>query len=147
LIGGILVGAVVIISAAEFTGHPVFKPAEIEEALVTIGVREPEPAPVFRDLDLIHLVSRELASDPEQPGMLRLKATIVSRAAKKQPYPALEVILFDAEGTQLDEYGFEPADYLPRNAGTHMSPHAYLPISLELADPGVQAVGFELSFH
>lgn len=147
LVGIVLVGAVVIIKASEFSGHPVLEPGEIEEALVSIGVKEPEAATVFRDLDLIHLVSRELTGDPQQPGVLSLKATIVNRATKRQPYPELEVILFDAEGSELAAYDFEPADYLPRNAGPGMSPHAYLPLSLELDDPGMQAVGFELNFH
>lgn len=147
LLGIVLVGAVIIIKAAEFSGHPVLEPEEIEDALVSVGIKQPAPEPVFRDLDLIHLVARELSGDPQQPGILRLEATIVNRASKSQPYPALEVILFDAEGTEVAAHDFEPSDYLPLNAGPDMSPHAYLPFSLELDDPGVQAVGFELNFH
>lgn len=149
LVGGVLVGAFIIIKAAEFAGHPVVEPGEIDEALVNLGIREPAPKPVFRDLDLIHLVSRELAADPADPGVLRLQATIVNRASKSQPYPDLEVILLDAEGEALASYDFGPVDYLSPGAGTRtgMSPHAYLPLSLELDDPGERAVGFELNFR
>ena len=122
---------------------------KLEETLVTLGVREPAANLPFRDLDLIHLVSRELAGDPAQPGMLRLQATIVNRASKSQPYPDLEVVLFDAAGEPLASYDFQPGDYLAASAeaGAEMSPHAYLPLTLELEDPGVQAVGFELNFR
>lgn len=149
LIGGLVIGSVIIFKVAEFSGHPILEPGEVDKALVTVGLREPPNAEVFRDLDLIHLVSRELAGDPASPGTLRLKATLVNRASRSQPYPGLEVTLFDASGAQLATYGFEPADYLSRSAdpSASMSPHAYLPISLELEDPGETAVGFELEFR
>lgn len=149
LIGGLAVGAVIIFKLAEFSGHPVFEPEEIDAALNRLGITEPEEKTVYRDLEFIHLVSRELETDPVNPGQLLLKATIVNRAPKSQPYPDLEVILFDAGGTALASYRFKPADYLARDRLPEavMSPHAYLPFALQLDDPGEQAVGFELSFH
>ena len=149
LIGGIIVGAVIIFKVAEYSGHPIMEPEEIEEALVATGLKEPATKEVFRDLDLIHLVSRELTGDPNRPGVLRLRVTIVNRASKSQPYPGIEVILFDTEGEEVSRYDFTPADYLSNRVGpdAEMSPHAYLPLSLELDDPGVRAVGFELEFH
>lgn len=149
LIGGLAIGAVVIFKTAEFAGQPLVEPGEVDAALRAVGLAEPEPEPVFRDLEMIHLVSRRLAADPDQPGVLRLQATIVNRAAQGQPYPDLEVILFDAVGARIANYDFEPGDYLAANhpAQADMAPHAYLPLSLELDDPGVQAVGFELNFH
>ena len=149
LIGGLAIGAVVIFKAAEFAGQPLVEPEEIETALQKVGLADAGPEPVFRDIELIHLVSRRLAADPERPGMLRLQATIVNRAAQSQPYPQLEVILFDAEGVRIADYSFSPDDYLAahHDGGAGMAPHAYLPLSLALDDPGVQAVGFELNFH
>jgi predicted Zn finger-like uncharacterized protein len=149
LIGVLAVGAIIIFKLAEFSGHPVFAPEEIDAALLRLGLTEPEEKTVYRDLELIHLVSRELEADPADPGQLRMKATIVNRAPKSQPYPDLEVILFDTGGTPLATYRFKPADYLARDSlpEAAMSPHAYLPLILQLDDPGVQAVGFELSFH
>ena len=149
LIGLLAVGGIIIFKLAEFSGHPVVEPEEIDSALVGLGLREAPEKAVFRDLELIHLVSRELAADPTRPGQLRLQATIVNRAARSQPYPRLEVILFDAEGAQLVTRYFEPADYLAGNIEptAAMSPHAYLPLALQLEDPGVRAVGFELNFH
>ena len=149
LVGGLAIGAVVIFKAAEFAGQPLVEPGEIDTALQKMGLAEAESEPVFRNIELIHLVSRRLAVDPDQPGVLRLQATIVNRASKSQPYPELEVILFDAVGDRIADYSFAPQDYLAAHQpeGAEMAPHAYLPLSLELDDPGVQAVGFELNFH
>ena len=149
LVGGIIVGAIIIFKAAEFSGHPIMEAGEIEEALVATGLKEPAVKEVFRDLDLIHVVSRELTGDPGRPGILLLRLTIVNRASKSQPYPDLEVVLFDARGDVVTRHEFTPSDYLSGRAGDSagMSPQAYLPLSLELEDPGVRAVGFELEFH
>lgn len=149
LVGGVLIGALIIIKAAEYSGKPILEKEEIDETLIALGVKEPRAKTVFRDLELIHLVSRKLVSDPTRPGTLRLEATIVNRAPQSQPYPDLEIILFDTAGARHATHHFEPADYLSRapEPGSGMSPHAYLPFSLELEDPGEQAVGFELVFH
>lgn len=144
----IVLAGVIAWEVAEFHGTPLPQRPEIERLLVRLGLREAPPPPVFRDLDRIHLVSRELRTHPVAPGRLVLKATIVNRAARKQPYPDLEVTLLDAAGQALSSQRFTPRDYLAagadRSAG--MAPQAYLPLTLELDDPGERAVGFELKF-
>ena len=102
----------------------------------------------FRDLSQIHLVSRDLISHPFQADMLRLTATIVNRAPESQPYPDLEVILLDAGGDPMSTLRFSPPDYLAEGApaDSGMTPQAYLPLILDLPDPGREAVGFELNF-
>jgi hypothetical protein len=79
---------------------------------------------------------------------LRLSATIVNRAVLEQPYPDIEVALLDAAGNVVLNKRFTPADYLDskRAPDTAMAPQAYLPLVLDMEDPGVQAVGFELQF-
>jgi len=149
LAGGVLVGTLIILNLAEFAGQPVLEKEELESALVRVGLKKPEPALAFRDLDRIHLVSRELTNDPDRFGVLRLRATLVNRAEQAQPYPAIEVILNDSEGNRVSSRRFEPGDYLaiPAEDRPMFSPQAYLPLTLELEDPGERAVGFELKFH
>jgi hypothetical protein len=103
----------------------------------------------LRDLDSIHLVNRELRSHPIIPGRLRLSATIVNRAQRSQPYPDIEVALLDSAGQVVLRERFTPSDYLAAGSAADggMTPQAYLPLTLELADPGAQAVGFELQFR
>ena len=149
-----IVGAIVILAVTawqwtEFLGNPLLERPQVRAALVRLGLLSPPPEKPFRDLAMIHLVSRELSSHPHRSGQLRLSATIVNRATRKQPYPDIEVTLLDASGRALLQQRFAPADYLdPGSApGASMVPHAYLPLAVDLEDPGPRAVGFELEFR
>ncbi len=153
----LVLAAVVAFQVAEFQGEPLLERAPLRSAIERLGLREKPAAAPFRDLARIHVVSRELRSHPTQPGRLRLSATIVNRAAQAQPWPDLEITLLDAAGQQVMRKQFAPADYLAEGsapgratdnaAGAGMTPQAYLPLVLDLDDPGRQAVGFELEFR
>jgi hypothetical protein len=140
-----------IISAeyAEFQEKPLAGLPFVQSLMTRLGIVDPPAKPVFRDLEKIHLVSRELKDHPFKFGTLQLTATIVNRAPRSQPYPDLEVILLDSGGNTVSTVRFTPSDYLAigsaRNSG--MTPEAYLPLVLEIPDPGNQAVGFELKYH
>jgi predicted Zn finger-like uncharacterized protein len=148
---------IVAFQVAEFQDEPLLERAPLRAALERVGLRAPPEAAPFRDLERIHVVSRELRSHPTLPGRLRLSATIVNRAAQAQPWPDLEITLLDAAGQRVMHKLFAPADYLAAGsatgratdsaAGAGMTPQAYLPLVLELEDPGRQAVGFELEFR
>lgn len=135
----------VIFLAADYFGRPL----PMRDTLVRFGVLDPLPSEPYRNLSYIHLVSRDLRTHPTRPGALQLSATIVNRAARTQPYPVLEVLLLNSAGMELSRQRFEPKDYLargiPRDSG--MTPQAYLPLVLDLDDPGARAVGFEINFR
>ena len=148
ILGAFLVVVVVAWKWAEFQGEPLLERPGVQTSLIRMGLQEPSPAGPFRDLDQIHLVSRALTNHPLIPGRLRLSATIVNRAAQEQPYPDIEVALLDAAGNVVLNKRFTPADYLDpeRAPDAAMASEAYLPLVLDMEDPGVQAVGFELQF-
>ncbi len=131
---------------AEFFQQPLPDSTTIRDMLARSGQKAAAP---FRDREQIQLLSRDLRNHPERPDTLNLSLTIVNRAARSQAFPGLEVILTDSGGQALSKRLFEPAEYLPEDADTKagMTPEAYLHIRLELADPGRQAVGFELNFR
>jgi predicted Zn finger-like uncharacterized protein len=133
----------------DFLGKPILEQPALRAAMVGLGLAEAPAAQAFQDLSQVHLVSRELRSHPSQPNLLRLTATIVNRASMAQPFPSLEVILLDASGQPLSTSHFAPADYLAQGTPPRpgMTPQAFLPLVLDLPDPGTQAVGFELNFH
>jgi len=145
----VILVAVVAFEYASFRGTPLTESRTVNTTLTRLGLQEAPPKPAFRALDQIQLFSRELRSHPYEPGMLQLSATIVNRARRAQPWPDLEVVLLNADGTEVGRTRFEPADYLDENAEgtTGMTPGAFLPLVLDLADPGEQAVGFELNFR
>jgi len=147
--GAIAILLVVIVQWARFQGEPLLERASIRSGLVRAGLVSPPPRTPFRDLDRIHLVRRELRSHPTLPGRLRLTATVVNRAAQSQPYPDIDVALLDSTGAVVLRKRFVPSDYLAPDApgGGELAPHAYLPVVLDLEDPGVRAVGFELEFR
>lgn len=147
--GAMLVLLVVAVQWASFQGEPLLERESIRSTLVRAGLLSPPPLTPFRDRDRIHVVRRELRSHPTLPGYLRLSATLVNRAPHSQPYPDIDVSLLDAAGEVVLRKRFVPADYLAPDArsGSDLAPHAYLSLALELEDPGVRAVGFELAFR
>jgi predicted Zn finger-like uncharacterized protein len=149
MVAGLVVVVAVVFELAEFSGHPVVREGGVENALVRIGLKEPPRVETFRDPGQIHLVSRELTTLADRPGILRLSATIVNRAPRSQPYPSIEIILFDANGEDLAKRRYQPENYLAESyrPGSLMASQAYLPLTLEMEDPGERAVGFELEFH
>ena len=148
IVGALVIAVVVVFQVAEFQGEPLLERPAVRSLLERVGLREPPPVETFRDLDRIHLVSRELRSHPTRSGWLRLNATIVNRAPRSQPWPDLEITLLDAAGSVVTQRRFEPAGYLAADSdpAKGMAPQAYLPLTVELEDPGRRAVGFELEF-
>ncbi len=149
VVAAVLLAAVVLFKLADYYDQPVAEQAIVRSTLETLQLAEPEPEQPFQDLEQIHLVSRELVSLSPESGLLQLNATIVNRANRRQPFPILAVTLLDAEGTAVANHEFQPEEYLADKArsGLGMTPHAFLPFSLEIDDPGLQAVGFELQFR
>jgi len=147
--GAIVILLVTIVQWARFQGEPLLERPSIRSGLVRAGLVSPPPRTPFRDVDRIHLVRRELRSHPSLPGRLRLTATVVNRAAQSQPYPDIDVALLDSAGAVVLRKRFAPSDYLAPDAraGGELAPHAYLPVVLDLEDPGARAVGFELEFR
>ena len=138
---------VLVINLADLFQQPLRENSELQQGLAKIGLREVPPEPPFHDLDQIQLVASEMRSHPDQANALRLSATIVNRAPRSQAYPNLEVILLDLKGQAVASRQFKPSEYLAEGANIEqgMTPEAYLPVVLDLADPGHLAVGFELN--
>ena len=83
-------------------------------------------------------------------GSMTLRASIVNQASHSQPLPLLRIILLDRFGTRLAARDLTPGEYL---AGGKSSPLLRVGLlakgqrvdaEIALADPGPNAVGFEL---
>ena len=85
---------------------------------------------------------------PTRSGILVLSLTFVNLTERSQVFPELEITLMDAGNQPVAQRQFHPEDYLRPGADTDagMAADVYLPVLLELGDPGDLAVGFEIRF-
>ncbi len=104
--------------------------------------------PLQSDITKITLVNRELRSHPSVANALLVTATLVNNAAFPQSYPLLQLSLSDFSGRTVAMRRFQPAEYMGNTAEIDggMRPGRPIEVSLELADPGKTAVGFEFTF-
>jgi predicted Zn finger-like uncharacterized protein len=104
--------------------------------------------PVRRDLQSLHVASRDVREHPQYADALLVNATVVNEAAYAQPFPVVELTLFDQGGSVIGVRRFDPDEYLdssiPIDAG--MKPGQPVYIVLELAGVGSRAVSFEFKF-
>ena len=103
---------------------------------------------LLKDPQQIQLVSRDMHTHPTRSGILVLSLTFVNLAQHSQAFPELEVTLLDAANQPVARRRLQPKVYLRPGADTSagLKTDVYLPVLLELGDPGEQAVGFEIQF-
>ena len=103
---------------------------------------------LLKDSAQIQLVSRDMHTHPTRSGILVLSLTFVNLAPYSQSYPEMEITLLDATSQQVAKRRFPATDYLRAGTDTSagLATDVYLPVLLELGDPGEQAVGFEIAF-
>jgi len=101
------------------------------------------------DIDLIKSSNLVVRSHPEFSGALVVDAILYNRASFAQPFPLLELRFADLNGRLLASRRFQPGEYLGGElAGqSEMPPQTPIHISLDILDPGAQAVNYSLSFH
>ena len=101
-----------------------------------------------RDASRIRLVNRDIRAARERDGVLVITATMVNEADFAQPYPLFEVVLSDLTGTAVAERRFRPEEYLGSLVKEQflMQPGQPVQVTLEVLDPGSDAVNFEINF-
>jgi predicted Zn finger-like uncharacterized protein len=112
------------------------------------GWVQDEPDSLLRDPQQIQLISRDIHTHPTRSGILVLSLTFVNLAPRIQVFPVLEITLLDATGQPVARRRLQPEDYLRPGADIEagLAADVYLPVLLELGDPGNRAVGFEINF-
>ena len=101
------------------------------------------------DIDQIKSSNLVVRSHPEFSGALVVDALLYNRAPFTQPFPLLEMRFADINGRLLASRRFKPSEYLAGElAGqAEMPPQTPIHVSLDILDPGTQAVNYSLSFH
>lgn len=101
-----------------------------------------------RDITRLELVSRNVYTHPNIPAALMIGAVLINNAEFIQPYPVLLVTLSSVHGHIVAQRHFQPGEYLNPHARleTGMPVNTPITISLEVMDPGNNALAFELDF-
>jgi hypothetical protein len=128
--------------------EPLLELPAINAGLKQAGWLQPEREGLLKDPQQVQLVSRDMHTHPTRSGILVLSLTFVNLAQHSQVFPVLEITLLDVANQPVARRQLQPADYLRPGADTKsgLVTDVYLPVLLELGDPGDQAVGFEIQF-
>ena len=98
----------------------------------------------LQDVAAIELLQTTIAPHPQYANALRIRTTLVNRAAFPQDYPGMEVSLTDNGGRVITRRTFTPAQYLPAPAAGAMSPNIVAATLLDVTNPDGKAVGYEI---
>lgn len=107
----------------------------------------------LRDPAKLELITRNVYSHPNEKDALIVDVTMKNNAEFAQPYPVLQIDFSDIRGGTVAARRFLPNDYLPVK-GTETSseqprllqPDSSTSVTLEIQDPGKQAMTYEFNF-
>lgn len=96
----------------------------------------------------LRIVSREVIAHPETKNAVQVNATIINQDDRALPFPRLGLSFKNIDGHVIASREFEPSEYLAddldRDEG--IPSHELVRVSLDLVDPGNNAVAFEFAF-
>jgi hypothetical protein len=104
--------------------------------------------PIRRAPEAVRLVSRDVRPHPSVPDGLLVNVTLVNEAPVGQPFPVIQLSLFDVGGKVLGARRFEPEEYLDASVKLEegMKPGVPVHVVLELANTQKTPVSFEFKF-
>jgi predicted Zn finger-like uncharacterized protein len=102
----------------------------------------------LRDLSAVELLNRDVRLHPLYEDALLVNATIRNAATQAQPWPRVQLVLFDTDGRVVAHRTFEPHEYLAPDAATRsgMPAESSAHFVLEIAGATGGAVSFEFGF-
>ena len=101
-----------------------------------------------RDLGAVRLLSQDVRQHPRYQKTLLVNASLVNEASFTQPYPILQLSLYDTSGTMLAAREFKPEEYLDASISMEagMKPGQPVHIVLEVVEPDKGVVSYEFGF-
>ncbi|MES9940056.1 MAG: DUF3426 domain-containing protein [Candidatus Thiodiazotropha sp. 6PLUC2] len=104
--------------------------------------------PQRKDRSKILVTERSLSAHPEKENTLSMRLEIVNTAPFQQPFPKLQLSLFNDMGALIARRTFNTSQYRPAYTGTDelMPKLKPIQIDLELVDPGKEVTGFKFEF-
>jgi len=104
--------------------------------------------PKKRAIGKIKLDSRHIYGHPNINGALVVSASFSNRATFSQPYPTLVISMSNIRGQEVAARRFSPKEYLDGNQNIErgFGSGDNVTINLQIADPGNEAMAFEIDF-
>lgn len=107
----------------------------------------------MRDPAKIELISRNVYSHPNEKGALMVNVTMKNHAEFAQPFPVMQIYFSDVRGGSVAARRFFPDEYLPEELLSDNSasplllePGTHMTFTMEIQDPGKQAMTYEFDF-
>jgi predicted Zn finger-like uncharacterized protein len=97
-----------------------------------------------RDVGRIELLQTSIAPHPQYENALRIRATLVNRAAFRQAYPRMEVSLTSNAGDVIARRIFSPIQYSETPLEGALTPNVVATALLDVTNPDGNAVGYEI---
>jgi len=102
----------------------------------------------FRDVSAIKLMNRDVREHPRYEHALLVNATMSNQSKTRQPYPDIQLSLYDTEGSSIAHRVFTPDEYLDDSISIvrGMAPDIPVHFVLEVTGSTEGAVSFEFKF-
>lgn len=102
----------------------------------------------YRDINAIKLLNRDVRNHPTYHGKLLVNATMVNTSETTQPFPRIQLALFDSNGTVIGYREFKPEEYLDDSIHISRGMLSESPMHFVLEVGGAMkgAVSFEFHF-
>lgn len=152
-IGILLLTATLIIEYAWFNRDQLNKIPELQATINTLCQHVKCKNFTIRDPVNIELITRNIYSHPNEKNALMVNVTMKNNAAITQPYPVMQIDFSDIRGNIVAARRFWPKEYLASEYQRGNTEQPYLlqantsaSITLEIQDPGEQAMTYEFNF-
>ena len=100
-----------------------------------------------RDVTKIRVLSRSVYSHPNSPKLLIISSSMQNDAVFALPYPFLEISFLNKASEVVALRRFTPKEYVGEKRSEHMmEPGVAEEFSVNIADPGQDAVNFQFRF-
>ena len=102
----------------------------------------------YKDISSIELLNRDVRNHPLYEGSLLVNATMANKSETIQPFPLIQLALFNTGGAVIGYREFKPEEYLDDSISIQagMQPESPIHFVLEVSGPTKDAVSFEFHF-
>jgi len=152
-VGILLLTATLFIEYLWFNRDEFSQTAEFQTLITTICKQLECENISLRDASKMELITRNVYSHPNEKNALIVDITMKNNAEFAQPYPVLQIDFSDIRGDTIAARRFLPDDYLSiedfqteTKQRQLLQPDASTAITLEIQDPGKQAMTYEFNF-